>query len=97
MTGEGNLPRFTLKQFKMARNDITHDLIKSKILSAEGRKNHDRIFSKKSAYEWLKDEKVTVLDPDGWRWNDGVTMDSPISYKEFQKRLVHCTVMGLIQ
>lgn len=81
----------------MARNDITGDEIKSKILSAQGRQNHDRIFSKKSAHEWLKDEVVTVLDADGWRDNDGVTMDTPISYKEFQQRLVRCTVMGLIK
>jgi len=81
----------------MARNDITGDEIKSKILSAQGRENHDRIFAKKSAYEWLKGETVTVLDADGWRDNDGVTMDTPISYKEFQKRLVRCTVMGLIK
>lgn len=77
-------------------NDITRDEIKSKILSAQGRKNHDRIFSKKSAYEWLRDETITILDPDGWRWNDGVTMDTLISYKEFQKRLMHCTIGGLI-
>lgn len=96
MAGEGNLPRFTLKYFKMAKNDITGDDIKSKILSAQGRKNHDRIFSKKSAHEWLKDETLTVIDPDGWRWDDGVTMDTPISYKEFQKRLVQCTVLGRI-
>jgi len=80
-----------------AINDITKDSIKSKILSSQGRQNHDRIFAKKSAHEWLKDEAVTMMDPDGWRWNDGVTMDTPISYSEFQKRLVHCTVSGLIK
>jgi hypothetical protein len=80
-----------------SRNAITGDEIKSKILSVEGRKNHDRIFAKKSAHEWLKDESVTMLDPDGWRYDDGVTMDTRISYKEFQKRLVQCTVSGLIK
>ena len=80
-----------------SRNSITGDEIKSKILSSQGRQNHDRIFAKKSAHEWLKDEAVTMMDPDGWRWNDGVTMDTPISYSEFQKRLVHCTVSGLIK
>lgn len=95
--GEGNLPHFTLKYFKMARNDITGDEIKSKILSAQGRKNYDIIFAKKSAHEWLKDETVKVIDADGWRRDDGVTMDTPISYTEFQKRLVHCTVTGLIK
>jgi hypothetical protein len=80
-----------------SRNSITGDEIKSKILSSQGRQNHDRIFAKKSAHEWLKDEAVTMMDPDGWRYNDGVTLDTPISYKEFQKRLVHCTVSGLIK
>jgi hypothetical protein len=80
-----------------SRNSITGDEIKSKILSSQGRQNHDRIFAKKSAHEWLKDETVTMMDPDGWRYDDGVTMDTPISYSEFQKRLVHCTVSGLIK
>lgn len=78
-------------------NNITGDEIKSKALTAAGRENYDRIFAKKSAHEWLKDENVTILDPDGWRYDDGVTMDTPISYKEFQKRLVQCTVIGLIK
>jgi len=80
-----------------SRNSITGDEIKSKILSSQGRQNHDRIFAKKSAHEWLKDEAVTMMDPDGWRYDDGVTLDTPISYSEFQKRLVHCTVSGLIE
>lgn len=85
-------------QNKMAtKNSITGDEIKSKILSAQGRKNHDRIFAKKSAHEWLKDETVTVIDPDGWRWDDGVTMETPIPYIEFQKRLMQCTVLGFVQ
>ncbi len=81
-----------------ARNNITGDEIKSKALSKQGRKNHDRIYAKKSAYEWLKDEESvsSILDPDGWRYNDGVTMDTPISYKDFCYRLQQCTVMGLI-
>lgn len=76
-------------------NNITGDEIKSKALTAAGRENYDRIFAKKSAHEWLKDENITILDPDGWRYDDGVTMDTPISHKEFQKRLVQCTVSGL--
>jgi hypothetical protein len=80
-----------------SRNSITGDEIKSKILSSQGRQNHDRIFAKKSAHEWLKDETVTIINPDDWRYDDGVTLDTPISYSEFQKRLVHCTVSGLIK
>lgn len=79
-----------------AKNNITGDEIKSRILSSEGRKNYDQIFAKKSAYEWLKDESVVLLDPDGWRHDDGVTLDSLISYKEFQRRLAESTVMGNI-
>jgi hypothetical protein len=78
-------------------NNITGDEIKSKALTASGRENYDKIFAKKSANEWLKSESVKILDPDGWRWDDGVTLDTPISYSEFQKRLVHCTVSGLIK
>ena len=33
-----------------------------------------------------------VLDPDGWRDDDGVDLDTPISYEEFQRRLMECTV-----
>jgi hypothetical protein len=67
--------------------------IKSRAFSEQGRKNYDHIFVKKSAHDWLKDQpEVRILDGDGFRWNDGVTMDSLISYSEFQKRLNHCTI-----
>lgn len=78
------------------RNNITGDEIKSKALTAAGRENHDRIFAKKSAHEWLKAESVQILDPDGWRYDDGVTMDTPISYTDFKRRLQESTVRGAI-
>jgi hypothetical protein len=38
-----------------SRNDVTGDVIQSRILSAEGRDNWDRIFGKKEKkYKWLE-------------------------------------------
>jgi hypothetical protein len=51
----------------------------------------------KPATEWIKDEDVIIYDPDGFRWDDNVTMDTPISQEEFKRRLNYCTVMGLIK
>ena len=81
-----------------SKNDITGDQIKSKILSAKGRENWDRIFCKKSAYEWIDElyPNTVVYDPDGFRYNDGVTMNTPISRNDFQRRFNECTVMGLV-
>ena len=74
-------------------NEITGAEQKSKAYSAQGRINHDRIFAKKSAHKWAEESGVRILDDDGFRWNDGVDMDSLISYSEFQKRLPHCTII----
>jgi len=78
-----------------ATNDITNAEIKTSAYSDQGRVNHDRIFAKKSAYEWMEDEDgfYWVKNFNGWDWDDGVTMETPISYQEFQKRLQHCIVM----
>lgn len=78
-----------------AKNDITGSEIKSGVYSKSGRENHDRIFAKKSAYDWLATEEFSgtkIYDPDGWRLGDGVTMDDPISYKDFCSRLNMSTV-----
>lgn len=77
------------------RNDVTGDEIKSKALSEQGRKNWDNIFKKQSAWKWLEElnyGKYTILDPDGWRYNDGITMDTPISKSEFHRRFSESTV-----
>lgn len=76
-----------------AKNDITGDSIKSKALSKQGQENWDRIYAKKSGLEWLKGEIVELLDPDGWRLDDGVTLETPITYEEFSRRIPYCTVM----
>ena len=52
-----------------------------------------------TAWEWNKelyDNAITILDPDGWRRNDGITMETPITQEDFQERLSHCTCMGFI-
>lgn len=75
-----------------ATNDITNAEIKTSAYSKQGRDNHDRIFAKKSAHEWALLDGVIIKSPDGFRWKDGVDMDTKISYKEFTKRLQHCTI-----
>ena len=78
------------------RNDVTGDEIKSRVLSKQGRDNWDNIFPpKKSALDWLKGRSYKMLDPDGWRWNDGVTLETKITEAEFNRRIVHCTLTGL--
>lgn len=77
----------------MSRNDITGDEIKSKILSAQGRKNHDRIFVKKSATEWAAEDDIIILDPDGFDRTDPECLSKPISWSEFQKAIIHCTTI----
>jgi hypothetical protein len=77
-----------------AKNDITGDDIKSKALSEKGRANWDNIFKKQSASDWLKElgyNENTIIDPDGWRYDD-VTMDTPISRSEFFNRFNQSTV-----
>jgi hypothetical protein len=78
-----------------AKNDITGDDIKSKALSEKGRANWDNIFKKQSAWDWLKElgyNENTIIDPDGWRYDD-VTMDTPISRSDFFNRFNQSTVM----
>ncbi len=73
-----------------ATNDITGAEIKSGAYTSRGRDNHDRIFAKKTAYEWLQTEEfagIQILDDDGWRNADGVKLEDRISYKDFCYRL----------
>jgi hypothetical protein len=65
--------------------------IKSRSYSQEGRKNHDRIFAKKTIPEWAKDEENRVVDMERWEWNEGFCFDKPISYYEFQQRVSRFT------
>lgn len=78
-------------------NDITGQEIKTKPQTSKYAEGWDRIFAKKTAYEWLSSMPgVVVYDPDGWRMNDGVTMETPIKWSDFQYRLNMSTCMGLI-
>ena len=68
-----------------AKNSITNDEIKTSAYSEQGRKNHDRIFAKKSAIEWAKDLNIPI---DWYNYEDGEAIDTPISYSEFQLKMV---------
>lgn len=72
-----------------ARNPITNDEIKSRSYSKTGRDNHDRIFAKKTAQGWLDyfNCSIKIIDPDGWRQQDGITLDTPIKFNDFLYRL----------
>lgn len=77
-------------------NDITKDSIHSGVYSDVGRENHDRIFSKKSSVQWLNEcgySEQSILDPDGWRQNDGVDMNTPITKSDFNRRFNASTVL----
>lgn len=82
----------------MSKNPITGDEIKSRSLSTRGRDNWDKIYAKKTAEEWRKQfhPQIKILDPDGWRHNDSITLDTPISYKDFLNRLQESTCLGYI-
>lgn len=56
-----------------AKNDITGDSIKSKILSEEGRKNWDNIFGKKTILEWVKLKRVSIYNYDHHDLDERVT------------------------
>jgi hypothetical protein len=75
------------------RNSITGDEIKSKPLSVNGRDNWENIFGKKTGLEWAKINNVRIIDPDGWRENDGVDLDTPITKSDYNKRISLSTVM----
>lgn len=78
-------------------NPITGKVIKTNPQNSAYAEGWERIFAKKSAHEWLKTmPDITIMDPDGWRYDD-VTMDTPITWKEFQKRLNISTIIGTIK
>lgn len=89
-----------LKKKMTARNNITGAEIKSQPFSAQGRDNWEDIFGKKSAYEWmafLYGRDDLILDPDGWRENDGVELETPITKAEFNRRFNLCTTYLLLR
>ncbi len=78
----------------IARNDITGKVIKTDPLTRAYSDGWDRIYAKKPATEWLKEDSIQMIDPDGWREDDGVTLDTPIKYSEFQRRLNLSTIIN---
>ncbi len=78
----------------MAINDITGKVIKTSPQNSAYSDGWDKVFAKKSANEWLKTmPDVVMSDPDGWRQNDGVDMDTPIKWLDFQQRLSRSTIL----
>lgn len=76
----------------IAKNDITGKYIKSNPPNAKYTNNWDKIYAKKNAHEWLKTlPEIKMIDPDGWKYDD-ITMDTPINWYEFQKRLNKSTI-----
>ena len=65
-----------------AINDVTKSVIQTSSYSKEGRKNHDRIFAKKSANEWAREDKIMAIY--GGLFED---INAPISYSEFIYRM----------
>jgi hypothetical protein len=48
--------------------------------------------NKKTALEWATIAGTTIIDPDGWRKKDGVTLDTPIDIIDFASRLSESTI-----
>lgn len=82
----------------MAVNNITGKVIKTGIQNKDYGKGWERIFAMKTAHEWLKEtpEIVRIVNPNGWQWDDGVTMDTPIKWSDFNNRLNHSTIIANI-
>lgn len=80
-----------------AKNPITENEIKSKPYSSSYSDGWDRCFLKKPQ-EWLDllYAGIHVKSHDGFRWNDGITWETPIRKEEFEKRLQHCTIISEI-
>jgi hypothetical protein len=70
-----------------AVNDITGKVIKTSPQNSAYSEGWERIYAKKTAHEWAAKEGVKIVDYDGWRLNDGVTLDTPTTYSDFNKRL----------
>lgn len=47
-----------------------------------------------TARQWAKAEGVQIMDADGWRRNDGVDLDTPITYNDFHERLAVSSIIA---
>jgi hypothetical protein len=43
--------------------------------------------------EWAKEQRIVIIDPDGWRGKDGRDFEDPISEAEFERRKMISTIM----
>jgi hypothetical protein len=79
----------------MSKNSVTNDEIRTKAYSTSYAEGWDKAFCKKPQqwFEILYGDSVKMLDPDGFRKEDGVTWETPVTKKEFEKRLPHCTII----
>lgn len=51
----------------------------------------DLLTQKRSAREWAAQYNMSIIDPRGWKKNDGVTLDTPILLEEFERRAEEST------
>ena len=79
-----------------ATNPITNAPIQSKPFSSAYGNGWENIFLKKPQ-DWLDllYPNLIVRSHDGFRWDDGVTWETPMRREEFEKRLSYCTVLGV--
>ena len=87
---------FNQRKRMATTNPITNDPIQTKPYSSSYSDGWERAFCKKPQ-EWLQiihGDSIKMLDPDGFRENDGVSWETPMTKKEFEKRFVHCTIIG---
>ena len=73
---------------------MTKKVIKTSPQNAAYAQGWDKVFAKKTANEWLNDmPSIRIVNPNGWNENDGVTMDTPIKWLDFQQRLNRSTIL----
>ena len=77
---------FVHKTCRCVKNTVTTIVDCDNVVHAAVRRDY---------YDWQSLYKVSVLDPDGWRRNDGVDFNTPITLSDFQDRIASCTVSGL--
>lgn len=70
-----------------ATNDITGAVIKTKPPTSLYATNHDKIFAKKPATEWITLEEHQDRSLDDFLEDIDVVTTTPIKYKEFKERM----------
>lgn len=79
-----------------AYNSITGKAIITNPINSAYSDGWDLIYAKKSAHDWLKSmPEIQITDPDGWKYDDGVTLDTHIKYSDFCKRLNESKIINI--